>query len=172
MLEEQLQNQEQVTAEQLSIAMDELLFRFGQEGPDRTVSASYILPGSEDVKIESRPYGRLGRYEGKDGSHKYTVETIIPHNGGSKKALSFKDGKAYAHSESWEQIGEHDQESHHSEGELTPEAINNLYKEITNPLIVPRERAIDGHYHQKHYSRSKVGRFIARARGSDRPRHF
>jgi hypothetical protein len=172
MSREQLQSKEQITPAQLITAMDNILFRFGQEEPNGTVSFSYILPGSEKVKIEDRPYGNLGRYEDDGGNLHYLTGYAIPHNGGSEKILTFGNDKVLMESQSWEQIGTDNQESRTKVGELSPEEIEGLYSEISDPNIAPRDRAIDAFYRRRHYSRSKIGRLIARVRDIDRPRYF
>lgn len=171
MANEHLQSDE-ISADQLGSAMDNLLFRFGQEDPARTVSISYIFPGSERVKIEDRPFGRLGRYEDEDGQLHYLIGNIIPHNGGSEKTLTIKDGKVLCEGISWEQIGTDDQETTAIKEELSTEMIKKLFTEITDPDLTSREWAIEDFYQRRHQARGKFGRIMARVFDIDNRPHF
>lgn len=167
------QEAETITPIELQKAFDDLLFRWGQEGPNKTVRAEYILPGpTHGVRIEDRPYGRLGRYQSKEGSPHYVLATIIPHNGLKEETLTIGDDEVTFKGEAIEQVGEHDQDRTQTKGKLSKKDILELYNEITDPDLVPRRQAIEGHYHQRHFKRTRVGRFIARVRNTDRPRYF
>jgi len=176
-MNEQLETSEQITAEQLSSAMDSLLSRIGRQKRDGSIQAEYINPGSEaddNVAIESRPFGRIRRDPSEEGEGKvrYTVESIIPHNGGSADTLEFRNGTVFTRHKYWEQTGEHNQEEKEVEEELSPQEVAKIYGEITDPTLEDRFDAIDAFYKTKHESRGKTGRFIARIRKADRPRYF
>jgi len=172
-MNEQLELAESISAERLVAAMDDLLLRVGYQQPNKSVAAEYIKPDSDDrVEIESRPFSRVARHAQEDGGHYYTVESIIPHNGGSEDKLTFKNGTVFTEVDTWEQIGENDQERRSEEAELTPKEVAALYREVTDPTLEDRQRAIEAFYHKRHYSRGKIGRMIARVRDADRPRYF
>lgn len=169
----ELQTTREITPVELQKAFDDLLFRWGQEGPDKTVKAEYFLTGStHGVRIEDRPYERLGRYQSKDNSLNYVLASIIPHNGLKEQTLIIGDGRITFKGTAIEQVGEHNQDRTETKGELSHEDIAKLYAEVTAPDLVPRRQAIEGHYHDRHYRRNRVSRFIARVRDDDRPRYL
>lgn len=163
----------EITPVELQKAFDDLLFRWGQEGPDKTVRTEYFLPGpTYGVRIEDRPYERLGRYQLEDGSLRYVLASVIPHNGLKERTLTIGDDKVTFEGQAIEQMGADNQDRTKINGELSSEDMADIYTEVTDPDLVPRRQAVEGHYHQKHYKRGRVGRFIARVRDADRPRYL
>lgn len=172
MIREQLELTELISAEQLAAAMDELLMRIGVGQPNRSIVAEYIKPVPDyGMAIENRPFGRVARHPSGDG-HYYTVESIIPNNGGSKDRLTFKDGRVFTRTDTWEQVGEDNQEEWTKETELSPQEVKELFDEVSSPALADRDRAIEAFYRKRYLSRGRVGRLIAHVLDTDRPRYF
>lgn len=178
-MNEQLETAEQISAEQLKSAMDGLIERIGHPMNKWSVRAEYIKPMYMDPraesrvgKIESRPFGTVTRHKREDGNQYYSYGSVIPHNGGSEEELIFKNGSIFVKVDAWEQIGEDNQERTQKEEELSPAEVSELYREITNPTLEDRGTTINAYYQKRHNSRSKIGRFVARKRGTDKPSYF
>lgn len=168
-------HERQVTPDELRAAFDDLLFRWGQEQANGTVNTEFLYPDTHEtnrgVEIEKQPFVTLGRYDAENG-RRYIFGTVIPHNGVSTDTLVFEADRVHFVGNTYVQTGTDDWETEKGEGEFTPDEIKEMHSLVTNRGIRNRQWEIKRFYHQRHYQRSRVGRFIARMRQTDRPHYF
>lgn len=171
----ELTHEQQITPDELQAAFDDLLFRWGQEAPNGTVSTEFLYPNSNQtnrgVKIESQPFVTLGRYDTKEG-RRYTFGVVIPHNGVSKDTMIFDDDRVRFESDTYVQTGTDGWEQDKDKGEFSPDEIKEMHSLVTNSGIRNRQGEIQRFYHQRYLQRSRVGKFIARIRQTDSPSYF
>lgn len=120
-------------------------------------------------KPEDYPFIRLTRTPGPDGSIFYWSD-VVPGNGRSNQTITFRGDKVLVKRKVHEQIGTDSWEDREEEGELSADEIQKMYEDLADPSVESREDFLEWYYKDKHSRRSKVGRAIAKARKTDRPR--
>jgi len=164
-----------VTPDELRAAFDDLLFRWGQETPNGTVSTEFLFPGTYEtnggVDIEKHPFVTLGRYDTENG-RRYTYGVAIPHNGVSTDTMIFEGSRILFEGGAYIQTGTDNWEDEKENGEYSPEEVKEMYTLVTDPGIMNRSREIYRFYHSRHLRRSRVGRLIARVRRMDEPKYL